>query len=289
MMRGPLLGFSTASLPNASLGDACRLGREMGFKAVELLGFEGARHSQGALAGFWFDLMGQQEREELRSLVSDFESVTIHAPFIALRLVTHNPGIKGESLRQVKVAMEACAYLGGTCATVHLNVRPFLTARDCWDEMLDVMRTLGAAGEELAVKVAFETGFPPLSEDFVSLIHDAEHPMVGANLDVGHVVAAVPHELRGTDEGAARLNEILGQMVRDLGDRLFEIHLHDVSPGEFRDHRRCGSGIIRFDRLLAFLAEARFEGPMVFELEDPDAEAALEESKRLIESCTPPP
>ncbi|MBU0606624.1 MAG: hypothetical protein KKI08_02005, partial [Armatimonadetes bacterium] len=66
------LGFSTASLAGTSLAEASRVGRELGFTAIEFLGFGGYCHSQGELDGFYFERMSDPEREQLRALAAPF-------------------------------------------------------------------------------------------------------------------------------------------------------------------------------------------------------------------------
>ena len=283
MIHTEQIGFSTASLANRDLHAAIAQGRDMGFRAVELLAFDGARHSIGALSGFWFDRMSEDERRQLARAVEGFANVSTHAPFIALKLLTHNPGIREESRRQIQTAIDATAYLGGTVSTVHVNTRSYMTVRDYWQEAVDEFRRLGDHAAGRSVTVALETGYPDTVEDYAGLIEAVAHEHVGACIDVGHVRAYYSAELYGKPEGIRAHNDILMEIVRRLKDKLSVFHLHDVRESDFRDHRAPGRGIVDYPQLLRYLNEAEFAGPMAFELEEPDVEPALAESKQHIE------
>jgi len=278
------LAFSTASLPNRDLLAAIEKGRAMGFASVELLAFDGARHSQGRLAGFWFDELDEAQREQLRDAVADFAGLSTHAPFLNVPLFTHNPGLRREARRQIEVALEATSYLDGAVSAVHVNAQPFLTPRDYWTEMLDTFRELGDLAASLGVRIGIETGYPNTAADYVGLIWDIDHDCVGACIDVGHIVAYLPRALRGTPEGIAAFNDTLMAVVEELREKVFQVHLHDVRANDFRDHRAAGRGIIDFDRLFRYLHRSGFDGPMAFELEEPDVEEALAESKVFVET-----
>lgn len=275
------IGLSVASLPNRTLHEAIEQGRAMGFRAVELLAFDGARHSIGTLSGFWFDRMSDVDRRRLADAVADFSCVSVHAPFLALQPFTHNPGIRDESLRQLRTAIEATAFLGGSVTVMHVNSRSYLTIRDYWQDAVSTLRGLADCAAEHGVRVGVETGYPNSVDDFCGLIEEAGHPNLGACVDVGHVVAYLPAELRGTTEGVARCNDLLMQIVSRLRNKVVSFHLHDVRASDFRNHRAAGRGIVDFPRLLKHLSAA-WDGPLMFELEEPDVEAALMESRRHI-------
>jgi len=103
------LSFSTASLADHTLEEAVRIGGELGFEGIELLAFDGYRHSQGRLAGFYFDRMTTVERDALRGLMASFRHVSTHAPCIDIARFAPNPGVRGEARRQTAVAIGATA------------------------------------------------------------------------------------------------------------------------------------------------------------------------------------
>jgi sugar phosphate isomerase/epimerase len=75
----------------------------------------------------------------------------------------------------------------------------------------------------------------------------------------------------------------LGDALKSILPRLAEIHLHD-SPmflktgqlGYGKDHQPLGSGDLDLPWLLDQLSQARFTGPIIFELKVEEALASLE-------------
>ena len=277
------IGANTACLAGYSLDEAVETLAGMGFQTVELLAFAGARHSIGDLAGFWFGRLTDAEKEHLKNAVSSFQHVSIHAPFIHTPLITHNDGIQEVASRQVKDAIDAAAYLGGSTTVIHINPKPSFAMHQYWDEMVNVCRMLGdyAAGGKVLIGV--ETRFPPGVEDYVGLIESIDHPAVGAAVDVGHVRDSVAVDLRATEEGVQKFNDNLMEIVSGLGDRVFHFHLHDVRLRDWRDHRSAGTGIIDFTRLFAYLLNSGYDHLMTFELEEENREESLLQSKNYIE------
>ncbi len=279
------LGFSTACLAGYSIEEAVRIGRELGFRTVELLAFDGYRHSQGELAGFYFDRMSDAEREALRCAVGPFEYVSTHAPFIDIPLLAPNPGIREEALRQIEVAIEATAFLGGSTTTAHACPKSGRSLEEAWGDLVRTFRLLGDRAAEAKITLTIETGYPVGVETFARLIHDIDHPAVGANIDVGHLVGYLPTEVRGTEEGAARYRATLMEQLDALGEKVYHFHLHDLRQTDFRDHRGAGRGFLDFTAIMRWCREQQYDGLWVFELEEPDKVEALRESRQRVEAA----
>ena len=282
------LGTNTASLAGLALYDAIDCVRDMGFGTIELLAWEGGIHSQGELAGYWFDEMPTPERERLRDAVAGFDHLATHLPFVEMPLFTYNRELAALVRQQLETGIEGTAYLGGETATMHVWARAQRDVRYYWQDMVDTLRRLADHGERHRVKVAIETMFPPSIDDFVGLIEEVGHPYLGANVDVGHIRGctdlAVPAHERGTPEAEAAYMQCLLTLMERLGEKLFHVHLHDVSRGEWRDHRAPGRGFLDFGAILGKLAAAGYPHLLTFELEEPDVVPALEESKRFVEA-----
>ncbi len=279
---GATIGFSTACLANHSIAGAARAGREMGFRAIELLAFDGYRHSQGDLAGFYFDQMDARGRQALRKVARQFERVAIHAPFIDIALFAPNPGVREEAFRQVAVAIEATAFLAGETTTVHVTPKMGFALEEYWDEILDVLGRLGDRAAEAGVTLTIETGYPVGVESFARLIWEMDHRSVGANIDVGHLTAYLPAGLPA-EEVASAYNDLLLAQCEVLDQKVFHFHVHDVRPGDLRDHRAVGRGFLDFARLMRWCVQHRYEGMLVLELEESDPLNALRESKQTLE------
>jgi sugar phosphate isomerase/epimerase len=283
-MDNSKLGFSTACLANHSMEDALRVGGELGFETVELLAFDGYRHSQGDLAGFYFDRMSDADREALRRAVARFKHVSTHAPFIDIPLLAPNPGVREEALRQIEVAIAATAFLGGSTTTAHACAKQGRSLEEAWGDLVETFRLVGNRASEAGITLTVETGYPVGVETFARLIHDIDHPAVGANVDVGHLVGYLPAEVRGTEEGAALYRATLMDQLDALGEKVYHFHLHDVRQSDFRDHRAAGRGFLDFEAITRWCRNRRYEGLWVFELEEPDKVEALRQSRQHLQT-----
>ncbi|MHB8997070.1 MAG: sugar phosphate isomerase/epimerase family protein [Armatimonadota bacterium] len=282
-------GFSTASLAGHSIPEACRLGHDLGFTVVEFLAFAGYRHSRGEVCGFYYDRMTPDEQAALRELASGFRHVTTHAPFFELPILSPNPALRETAVRQLEIAIEATAAIGGELTVTHAAPKATHTLEQSWDELVALYRHLGDLAAEQGVRVTIETTYPPTVTEFAELIWEIDHPAVGANVDVGHLVPQVPAELRGTEAAPDYYNDLLEQHLRSLGSKLYHFHLHDVRAGDLRDHRACGRGIIDYARVLRVAAELDYQGVFVFELEEPDMVEALTQCQQTIADALPTP
>ena len=117
LFPGDRLGLSSACHPGLTLDEAAQRGHELGFRTFEMLAFDGYRHSQGILRGFYFEHMTARERDDLRAIADRFDHVSTHAPFIDMTPLAPNPSVRETAVRQLEIAIEAVAFLGGTTTT----------------------------------------------------------------------------------------------------------------------------------------------------------------------------
>jgi sugar phosphate isomerase/epimerase len=89
-------------------------------------------------------------------------------------------------------------------------------------------------------------------------------------------------EPREPDALAEAYNALLDAHLRSLAGKVYHLHLHDTQVEGVRDHRECGTGIIDFTAIFSLLLAADYEGFMTFELEEPDARAALSRSRDVV-------
>ena len=290
------IGVNIASLAGYSLCDAIKKIKELGFKTIELLSFEGGRHSQGDLAGFWFGKLTNDEKNKLKGALQSFKGITIHAPFADAPLFTYNEFIKKEVIRQLEESIEAASFLGGSLVTIHPNQKRSYRQEEYWDEMVDTFRFLGDIASQFKIKIGIEDmfyldvkslvtkGIPETPDDYIRLIKEINHCSVGANIDVGHFFGYIEPELRCRSQGVKKYNDILMEVVTGLSDKVYHFHLHDMRTTDWREHRATvGKGIIDFKRLFRYLKECNYSGLMTFEMEEEDKEGALIKSKEYIE------
>ncbi len=282
MMSPDKIGFSTASMAALSIPEACRAGREMGLKAVELLAFDGYRHSQGVLAGFYFDRLSTQEKDALLSAVTGFEHVSVHAPFFENPLLSPNQALRDVAMHEMLASFDATAFLGGGIVVTHAVLRGTYSLEESWDELVDVYRRLGDYGANLSIRVTIETCFPSEIERFAELVNGIDHPAVGATVDVGHLRALVPPDMVDETQRAEYYNDLIEAHVRSLGDRLWHFHMHDTRFSDLRDHRGCGLGGIDYARLFRVTDEMSYGGWFIIEIEEPDGVNAVARSRDTL-------
>ncbi len=280
------LSFNTACLPNRTFEETVELGRSLGFTGVELLSFADYRHTQGDLAGFYFDRLTEEQKQGLAEQTAPFEHLSAHAPFWDIAPFSPNPGIREESRHQLLTATQVLAELGGSTITTHVIPKKGYELDEYRQEILDFYRELGEVAGECGVTVTIETGWPVVAvEPFADLVHDIDHPAVGANVDVGHLRGAMSAEEKSSSEAAAIYNDLLAAHLESLSEKLYHMHLHDIRQEDFRDHRGVGRGFLDYPRLMGQILRLDYQGLLVFELEEPDDVAALAESREFVTQC----
>jgi len=275
------LCFNTASLPGLSLREALATGYALGFRAVELLAFDGYRHRAGELAGFYWERMSPAERRELRRWLQPFDHLALHAAFMDLHPLAPNPAIREVSLRQLEVAVQAAHALGAEVVTTHATPVPLRDYEELRPSLVDLYRWLGDLAEAGKVEIGIETGWPSPTQ-IVDLVAKVDHSNVGITIDVGHLLWALPGKQRSLPEAPALYNDLLSTHLRSAGGRTVHMHLHDLRLPESRDHARLGTGIINYPRLLSDLSAANYKGLLSFELEETDSIAALASSREVL-------
>ena len=277
------LGASTASLAGLSLVEALEEMQRMGFDTVEMIAYSGASHSVGPIPGFDYAASPETERERVYAATRPFRHISAHLPFQDFELFS---GDARRGLDLITHALDGLAYLEGGLGVMHVGWPPEgKTFRDIWTPMIDTLRYLGDYAAERGLKIGIETMQPNSAGEYVQLVFDVSHPAVGAAIDTGHIRGATDIDLplRHTEEGSRRFNDVLMQITAALGEKLFHVHLSDVRMSDWRDHQSVGTGIVDFPRFFETLKRMRFEGLMVFELEEAAAASALAASKKYVE------
>ncbi len=285
----PLLGINPVCFRSLDRFAFLRKSAQLGFKAVEILAFRNGPASVGRVDGFWpEELEDKSLKSKLIEALSPFRFVAVHAPFVDLPLFSHNIGVEREARRQIRNSIQMARQIGAEVVSVHACHKLGYSLEEFWDEMVETFRRIGDWAEEEGIKVGVETGYPPDEETFCRLVEQIDHPSVGVCFDVGHVVAHLPREAREARDASA-LNDAIERMVRRLAERIVNVHVHDVRPSDFRDHREVGTGAIDFPRFLGVLLETGYRGPLILELEESEEDGAARRSKdfldRILERC----
>lgn len=242
-----------------------------------------------ALSGFWPDLDAATRAATL-ALRQRFARAVIHAPFRDVPLVSENPYIEREAHRQLHAAIEAAGALNLEIVTVHA-AQPLagLSQEEHRERIVAALQMLGDAAAQAGTRIGLENWrYPCEPDEHVRILEEVDHPAVGATLDVGHIVywyqrdgiLSLPDP---TDQ--AEYHQRLYRFIDGLGPRIWHVHMHDVRAADLADHRGVGRGFLNIEGIIERLARQRFDGVILFEIAEPDFQAAAQSSvKRLVEA-----
>jgi len=72
------------------------------------------------------------------------------------------------------------------------------------------------------------------------------------------------------------LNNLICELLLKLSSKVFLLHLHNIDPATWRDHRSLPSGVIDISRIIKVLREVDYE--------ERECEKKAEESGRYLDS-----
>lgn len=271
-----LLAANTAML-GFSLTDAVKACRDLGFPAIEIQPMGVPQATPNKFPGFAFDQFPEAGRLALKQQLRGFDRITTHLPYTGLNWMSPDPEHKRRSISAVEEAMRATGYFGASAAVLHAQVLSDNPNGDppLPNEYLDRIRGWGDLARKLGFRIAAETGYPRSVAGFTNFFQALNHPNIGATLDVGHqksyreLTARVKPDQKGSPEGIRAYNDINNQLVEQLGPRLFNLHIHDIQPDTWDEHKPLIHGFVDYPRLLASLRKVNYDGCLVFEIGGP--------------------
>jgi sugar phosphate isomerase/epimerase len=282
------LTSSTASLSGLTFEEALKMIRKLGFSGVEILTFADGKHSVGPLPGVEVSLLTGPEKEHLRAEVGRLEHVSTHLPFYGMRPGATDPAVQQATYDRLHRAVDDSAYWGATMVTAHAASEPGASFEQIKPQLVSFFRGLGDHAAKYKMRLGIETGYPSTVKDYLSLIRDIDHDFVGGTIDTGHERAyrmdiGIDDSERATEKGARRYNDVLMEIVKGLGPKLFHFHVDDVRPSDWRDHRTLGSGLVDWTRLLGYLSQVNYRGMFAIELEEVPPIDQLAKSRAFFE------
>lgn len=281
------LGANTA-VTGHDFFQACELVRKLGFPAIEIHPMGEIRATPGRFPGFEFDRLSGPDKKRMKEALKGFAHITSHLPYTDLRTFSSFGPIRDFSRKRVEVALDGAAYFGSELCVLHAEAA---SLEDTWDERLALYRGWGDMARKHGMKIAIETGFPGSVKDFVRLIRAIDHSHIGATLDVGHqksyaeLVAKVAADKKGSPEGVNAYNDTNIELVERLGPKLFHLHIHDIEPETWAEHKPLVHGFVDYPRLIAALRRIGYSGLLMFEIGGPAEKMPtyLAEAKRKLE------
>lgn len=245
---------------------------DAGFKLIEL---------GGDLLLFFPHFYGPPAIEELARLKAERGlSYTLHLPLWSSEPSTPlQPVREGSVLANIDV-IRATQPLGIEMYVMHATgalAAEFTQMRipDAGKQLL--LRQFQSGARRSLETILSETGLPSrklaietIEFPFEMIMELAEGLDLSVCLDTGHILAGF--------SGPVTLPEALDRILPRMG----EIHLHDCpwqGPerhiGYGKDHQALGKGDLDVPYLLRRLDEARWDGPVIFELTIPEAQESL--------------
>ncbi|MCA2971534.1 MAG: sugar phosphate isomerase/epimerase [Acidobacteriaceae bacterium] len=266
-----LLGANTA-VQGYGLYPAIELVRQLEFPVIEIHPMGRPDPVPRTFPGFQFDQLDQAEKAKLRRALRPFRRITTHLPYTGLNWLSADAATRAHAVRTIDIALEGSAYLGARLAVLH----PQSVTNEPWERREEECATaIGRWGEragKLGVKLAVETGWPPSIASFVRLLEKVNHPAVGATIDVGHqgryaeLVEKVKTEDRAKPAAVAAYNDTTIEIIRKLGAKVVHLHVHDIDPATWVEHKPMVHGFVDYPRIFAALREVRYQGALVLEI-----------------------
>ncbi len=130
---------------------------------------------------------------------------------------------------------------------------PGIHPDESFETLVDSIRTVCAHAEKTDTRVAMEYEPGLLIEsapELATLIEAVDHPLFGANLDVGH---------------SRVIGEDLAEVIKLLGRSIFHVHIEDIR-GRKHYHLIPGLGDMDFRYIFSLLSESGYRGFTTVEL-----------------------
>lgn len=166
-------------------------------------------------------------------------SYSIHAPVSDVNLASLNERIREDSVLEILTTAEAAASLDIDLLTLHPGVTSFsvpYTEEKAMEKAKKSLRAIDRISSEYGVRIAVENmqSFPFMlgqtAEEMKELIGDTN---LGFCLDIGH----------------ANTTGQIDELIKEFGDRLINVHIHD-NHGVHDEHLTLGEGDIDFKAVL---------------------------------------
>jgi sugar phosphate isomerase/epimerase len=285
-----MLGANTA-VTGYGLIEAIELIRQLEFPAIEIQPMGVPQPTEGEFPGFDFDRLSGAQKRRIRRELSGFSHVTSHLPYVDLHSLSRFAPVAEFSRSRVETAIEGSAYFGSELVVLHPEEVRGRSLEQSWTEMIALYRRWGDMAKARKMKMALETGFPRSVREFTELIEAIDHSHVGATLDVGHqahyteLLKRLGDRERGTPEATKAYNDVNMELVERLGPKLFHLHIHDIDPMTWAEHKPLEHGFVDYPRLLEALDRVDYKGILMFEIGgDPTRMADyLREAKKKLE------
>lgn len=246
----PLGAASYTFLYSESIFSAVEKIAESGFRILELM---------ATPPHLDVDNFDQQSLTKLHAVLSKngVEILSVNPTYLDLNLASLNPGIRKETLRQLRLSLQLCHDLSAKLLVLfggrrHILIpAPLETVKNI---ALEELHTLLDYASQLGVKIGLENGPTLLFEtgsDLVEAIRLVSHPSLGAVFDVAN-----SHMVEDPADG-----------LKDVIRHVDLIHLSDTTRDKWA-HKPIGDGDVQFDKISEVLNVVAHTGPSILEVID---------------------
>jgi D-psicose/D-tagatose/L-ribulose 3-epimerase len=223
-----------------------------------------------------------RERTLIRTECENAGLPVVSVACVATGLIDFNPSVQRFHRQRCEAYLDFCFELGAHNLLLVLGEyiwdRQVIPATEQWQTAVRQLQHLGDYADRLGLKIALELEPFRLSlvNDAASMLRfldDVNHPAVGANIDISHLV----------------LSKVPSEALRDFRGRAFHVHISDCD-GLVHGDLPPGRGVIDFMPYLQEIAVLNIPGAISIELEyspEPDrivdwVTEAYRETRRLM-------
>ncbi len=213
----------------------------------------------------WVGEISEDRRRRIRALARRLGlPVCVHSVANGVNVAWINSGIRQESLRQIKEAIEFTRDVAAELITVHPGWRDMYGYRypdEAYALAIDGHGEVADFAASYGIRIGIENmppGWTSLCvepQEAKTMVEDIGRENVGLTLDIGHASIL----------GAGAVDEF----ITALNDRIFIIHMHD-NDGKRDQHKALGEGVIDFDQVIGLLVQAGTNAPLCIEAKSPD-------------------
>lgn len=284
------IGANTA-IQGYSLSQAIALLHKLQFPVIEIHPMGRPEPTPKVFPGFQFDQLSETQKQQIRAELKPFKTITTHLPYSGLNWLSTDRTTQKTAIQTVDTALEGSAYFGATMAVLHPQPLTQETWKTRQNEYIEIITRWANRARQLGVKIAVETGFPQSIDDFVTLIQNINHPNIGATIDVGHQgrfveINKIPAESRSLPASIKAYNDTTITILSRLGPKVFHLHVHDIDPETWVEHKPLVHNFVDYPRLFQTLATIKYKGALVLEIGGPPEQmpANLTEARRKLTS-----
>lgn len=221
------------------------------------------------------DSMDKSERQRIKKMchVAGMD-LAVHSPMFDINIASLNPGIRSESIRQVKASIELAVDLEAKVVVVHSGISPFslpAVRKIAEEKNLEALKACVVLAKTRGVELALENiglsekNLDSTLDEFCSLV---ETLGVRVTFDLAHAYLSWG---------------ILAALER-LKEKIIHVHINDAK-GRTDSHLPVGLGEIDYSSVDGFLAQ--FDGMIIIEVFYPlDFEGGILQSReKLLDLC----